>query len=126
MISSTEASRDSTALKSVIDPVGTGTRRAVPSRRPFMDSITSAVARAAPVEVGVMLMAAPRARRRSLWGPSTSIWSPVYAWTVVMRPFSMPNASSSTLTSGTKQLVVQDALDTTLSLAGSKSSWLTP
>ena len=31
-----------------------------------------------------------------------------------MRPFSTPNASSSTLTIGTKQLVVHEALDTTL------------
>ena len=63
--------------KSVIDPSGTGTRRAVPSRRPCMASSTNPVARAAPVEAGMMLMAAPRARRRSLWGPSTSCWSPV-------------------------------------------------
>ena len=37
------------AVKSVIDPVGTGTRNDVPSSLPFIDSITSAVARAAPV-----------------------------------------------------------------------------
>jgi hypothetical protein len=91
-----------------------------------MASSTSPVARAAPVEVGTMLMAAARARRRSLWGPSTSIWSPVYAWTVVIRPLSTPKASSSTLTMGTKQLVVQEALDTTLCLAGSNVSSLTP
>ena len=60
-----------------MDPVGTGTRNDDPSSLPFMDSRTSDVARAAPVDVGMMLMAAPRARRRSLWGPSTSIWSPV-------------------------------------------------
>ncbi len=73
-----------------------------------------------------MLMAAARARRRSLWGPSTSIWSPVYACTVVMRPFSTPNASSSTLTMGTKQLVVQDAFETTKCFEGSNVSSLTP
>src|SRR4029079_11215901 len=81
---------------------------------------------AAPVDVGTMLMAAARARRRSLCGPSTSIWSPVYACTVVIRPCSMPNVSSSTLTSGTKQLVVQLAAEMTLWLFGSKSLWLTP
>ncbi len=77
LISSTVASVARMALKSVIEPVGTGTRSDVPSSLPFIDAITSAVERAAPVLVGTMLMAAPRARRRSLWGPSTSIWSPV-------------------------------------------------
>ena len=61
------------ALKSVIEPVGTGTRSDVPSSLPFIDSSTSDVARAAPVLVGTMLIAAPRARRRSLCGPSTSM-----------------------------------------------------
>ena len=65
------------ALKSVIEPVGTGTRSDVPSSLPFIDSSTSDVARAAPVLVGTMLIAAARARRRSLCGPSTSCWSPV-------------------------------------------------
>src|SRR6185437_5084919 len=37
-----------TAVKSVIDPTGTGTRRAVPSSFPFIDAITRLVARAAP------------------------------------------------------------------------------
>ena len=49
-------------------PVGIGTRSDVPSSLPFIDSITRRVARAAPVEVGTMLIAAARARRRSLWG----------------------------------------------------------
>ena len=40
------------ALKSVIEPVGTGTRSDVPSSLPFIDSSTSDVARAAPVLVG--------------------------------------------------------------------------
>ena len=84
------------------------------------------MARAAPVEVGTMLMAPARARRRSLWSPSTSIWSPVYAWMVVIRPRSTPKASSSTFTRGTKQLVVHDALETTLWASGSKVSSLTP
>ena len=113
LISSTDACDLRLATKSVIDPVGNGTRNEVPSSLPFIDSITRLVARAAPVEVGVMLIAAPRARRRSLCGPSTNIWSPVYACTVVIIPLMTPNASSNTLTSGTKQLVVQLALDTT-------------
>ena len=45
---------------------------------------------------------------------------------VVIRPFSTPKASSSTLTIGTKQLVVHEALDTTLWASGSKVSSLTP
>ena len=45
---------------------------------------------------------------------------------VVIRPCSTPNASSSTLTIGTKQFVVQLALETTLCCLGSKSVWLTP
>ena len=43
-----------------------------------------------------------------------------------MRPFSTPNASSSTLIIGTKQFVVHDAFDTTMCFAGSKVSSLTP
>ena len=45
---------------------------------------------------------------------------------MVISPLSMPKASSSTFTIGTKQLVVHDALDTTKSFAGSNSSSLTP
>ena len=37
---------------------------------------------------------------------------------MVIKPCSMPKASSSTLTIGTKQLVVHDALDTTLCCGG--------
>ena len=77
LISSTLAAFFKLTVKSVRDPVGVGTRRAVPSSLPFIDSITSDVARAAPVEVGTILIAAPRARRRSLCGPSTRFWSPV-------------------------------------------------
>ena len=77
LTSSTVTSCLRTPTKSVIEPSGTGTRSEVPSSLPFIDSSTRPVARAAPVEVGMMLMAAPRARRRSQWGPSTSAWSPV-------------------------------------------------
>ena len=42
-----------------------------------------------------------------------------------MKPFSMPTASLSTLATGARQLVVQEALETTLwSLVS--LSWLTP
>ncbi len=52
----------------MIEPSGTGTRSAVPSSLPFIDSSTRLVARAAPVDDGTMLTAAARARRRSLCG----------------------------------------------------------
>ena len=45
---------------------------------------------------------------------------------VVIRPCSTPKASSSTLTIGTKQFVVQLAFDTTLWTLGSNVLWLTP
>ena len=126
LISSTDAGFFRLATKSVMEPVGTGTRSEVPSSFPFIDSNTKLVALAAPVLVGVMLIAAPRARRKSLCGPSTKDWSPVYAWIVVIKPFSTPNASSRTFTIGTKQLVVQLALEITLCFDLSKSWWLTP
>ena len=50
----------------MIEPTGTGTRRDMPSSRPFMDASTRLVARAAPVELGTMLTAPARARRRSV------------------------------------------------------------
>ena len=71
--SSAVAGRSSVAVKSVSEPSATGTRRAMPSNLPCMASSTRPVARAAPVEVGMMFTAAARVRRRSPWGPSTSI-----------------------------------------------------
>ncbi len=64
---------------SVIEPSGTGTRRARPSRRPFSSGSDNDAAFAAPVEVGMMLMAAARARRRSSFARSNVFWSFVYA-----------------------------------------------
>src|SRR3954467_11893740 len=119
LTSSTVTSLPRTPTKSVIEPSGTGTRRAVPSSLPSMDWSTRLVARAAPVEAGTILTAAARARRRSLCTRSRRFWSLVYACTVVMRPFSTPKAWSRTLTMGTKQLVVQEALETILWAGGS-------
>src|SRR6266849_1431253 len=45
---------------------------------------------------------------------------------VVIEPFSMPNFSCSTLTTGARQLVVQDAFEITLGFAGSYALSLTP
>ena len=77
LMSSTEGLVARTAVKSVIEPSGIGTLKEVPSSFPFMDWRTSPVARAAPVEVGIMFTADARALRKSLWGPSTRDWSPV-------------------------------------------------
>ena len=46
-----------------------------PASLPLSSGSTSAVAFAAPVEVGTMFSAAARARRRSLCGPSCRFWS---------------------------------------------------
>ena len=55
------------ATKSVREPSGTGTRTAMPFSRPLSSGITSPMALAAPVLVGIMERAAERARRGSLW-----------------------------------------------------------
>ena len=54
------------ATKSTIEPSGTGTRRAKPLSLPSSSGITFPTARAAPVVVGMMFIAAARARRGSL------------------------------------------------------------
>ena len=60
-----------------------------------------------------MLPIAERPPRQSLReGPSTVLCVAVAACTVVMRPCSTPKLSLSTLTSGARQFVVQDALET--------------
>jgi hypothetical protein len=63
----------------VIEPIGTGARIDIPSTLPLRSGITSPIAFAAPVEVGIRLIAAARARRRSLCGRSRICWSFVYA-----------------------------------------------
>merc|ERR1711972_1136528 len=75
-----------------------------------------------------MLHAAARPPRQSFADtPSTVFCVAVYAWIVVMRPFSMPTFSCrSTWHRGAKQLVVQDALDTMCIEDLSYSLWLTP
>ena len=69
---------------------------------------------AAPVEDGMMLPAAARPPLQSfLEGPSTVFWVAVVACTVLIRPSTTPKLSLITFTSGARQLVVQDALETT-------------
>ena len=43
-------------------------------------------------------------------GPSTVSWFAVIAWTVVIRPSTIPNLSLITFASGARQFVVHDAL----------------
>ena len=77
--------------------------------------MTRAQALAAPVEEGMILPAAARPPRQSfLEAPSTVFWVPVVEWTVVIRPSTMPKLSLMTLARGARQLVVQEALETTV------------
>merc|ERR1719155_1744 len=93
-----------------------------------MTGYALATAFAAPVDDGMMLVAAARPARQSapFIEPSTVSWDAVVAWTVVMRPCLMPNFSLIVLTIGARPLVVHDAHETTAIDAGSYSSWLTP
>merc|ERR1740138_1546369 len=86
-----------------------------------------ATALAAPVDDGMMLVAAARPARQSapFMEPSTVSCDAVVACTVVMRPCLMPNLSWIVLTSGARPLVVHDAHETT-AIDVSYSSWLTP
>ena len=83
----------------------------MPSSLPFSSGSTSPTALAAPVVVGIIDSAAARARRRSLCGRSSSCWSFVYAWTVVIQPFLMPNFSCRIFATGARQFVVHDAFE---------------
>src|ERR1700676_40522 len=58
------------ATRSTTETLGVGTRIAKPSSLPARSGMTSFNALAAPVEVGIMLIAAARARRKSLCGKS--------------------------------------------------------
>ncbi len=112
------AARPSVTVRSTRLTSLTGTRSDIPCSLPLSSGITSDIALAAPVEVGMIESPAARARRRSLCGVSRSTMSLVYAWTVVIRPASMPKLSLSTLATGARQLVVHDALLTTWCSAG--------
>src|SRR6266700_3401900 len=59
--------RVATIFRSTTDTFGTGTLMATPSSRPASSGSTRPTALAAPVEVGIMEIAAARARYRSLW-----------------------------------------------------------
>jgi len=118
---------DGRKVRSTHDTLAVGTRKLMPVSLPLVSGSTSAHALAAPVELGMMFMYALRPPRQSfLEGPSCVGWVAVTACTVVMRPSSMPQVSSSTLTTGARQLVVQLALLTIVCAAGSYLPQLTP
>src|SRR5215218_1646848 len=99
----------------------------MPVSLPLSWGMARATALAAPVLDGMMFCIAPRPPRQSfLDGPSTVGWVAVVAWIVVIRPSVRPNSLSRTYATGARQLVVQEALETTLCLAASYLLWLTP
>src|SRR6059058_1373179 len=67
----------SCTVRSTTETSRMGTRNEIPANLPASSGSTSATALFAPVEVGMMLSAAARARRRSLCGRSWSFWSAV-------------------------------------------------
>ena len=75
LISSAVALLVNSAVRSTTETFGVGTRIAIPSSFPFSSGMTSETALAAPVVVGIIDIAAARARRRSLCGRSRIFWS---------------------------------------------------
>src|SRR3984885_4849821 len=114
LTSSTEVARFAVKVRSTSDTLMVGTRMERPSSLPFNSGITSPTAAAAPVLVGICDIVAERARRRSLWNTFVSTWSLVYEWMVVITPETSPMLSWSTLATGARQLVVQEAFEMTV------------
>ena len=77
LTSSTLVSFEAWKVRSTSEPVITGARMAMPLSLPFSSGSTRPTAFAAPVEVGIRLTAAARARRGSLCGMSWRRWSAV-------------------------------------------------
>ena len=62
-------------VRSTTDTVGVGTRNAIPVSLPFTSGIARPTARAAPVPLGMILIAAERPPFQSFFdGPSTVFW----------------------------------------------------
>ena len=86
----------------------------MPVMRPFSSGMTSPTAFAAPVVEGMMLPSTLRPVRQSLPPrESTGFCFAVAEWMVDMSACSMPKVSLMTLVIGARQLVVQEALETT-------------
>merc|ERR1719428_346858 len=118
IMSSIEAPFSMRAVRSTTDTSGVGTRKAMPVSLPFNSGITLPTALAAPVLEGMMFAEAHLPPRQSLpprLGPSTVSCVAVIACTVVIKPSTSPNFSWTTFASGARQLVVQEALETTVS-----------
>merc|ERR1712212_1383836 len=94
-------------VRSTTETLGVGTRKAIPVSLPLSSGTTLPTALAAPVEAGMMF------------------WVAVTAWTVLMSPSMIPKLSLMILAIGARQLVVQEALLTTV-MDGSYFSWFTP
>jgi hypothetical protein len=73
LISAGVVSRAASKVRSISETFGVGTRIAVPSSLPLSAGRTRPIARAAPVEVGIIDNAAARARRRSLCSVSCKL-----------------------------------------------------
>src|SRR4051812_1590882 len=102
-------------------------RKDIPVSLPFSSGSTSPTALAAPVLLGMMFMYALRPPRQSfLLGPSCVGCVAVTAWIVVIKPSVSVQLSLTILATGARQLVVQLAFETILSLAGSNFAWFTP
>merc|ERR1719498_963870 len=103
-------------VRSTTETFVVGTLKAIPVSFPLSSGITFPTALAAPVDDGMTLQPAALPALQSfphLDGPSTVSWFMVTAWTVVMRPSSIAHLSLRTLVIGARQLVVQEALETT-------------
>merc|ERR1719407_180044 len=127
-ISSIVASFSNLHVRSTTETSGVGTRKAMPVSLPLSEGMTLPTALAAPVAEGMMFCDAQRPPRQSLPprdGPSTVSCVAVIAWTVVIRPSTMPNLSFTTLVRGARQLVVHEALETTVS-PPVYCAWFTP
>src|SRR5688572_32125871 len=99
----------------------------MPVSLPFNSGNTSATALAAPVLDGMTFWYALRPPRQSfLLGPSCVGCVAVTAWIVAIRPSVSVQLSLMTFATGARQFVVQEALETILSLAGSNLLALTP
>src|SRR5512136_3284146 len=106
------ASFASSTVRSTTDTSEVGTRKAMPVSFLLSSGITLPTALAAPVDDGMMFSRIPRPPRQSLFdGPSTVFWVAVAACTVVIRPRLIPQLSFSTLATGARQFVVQDAFE---------------
>src|SRR6185503_8735623 len=124
--SSTDVGRATSAVKSTMLTVGVGTRRLKPLNLPSSSGMTTPRLRVAPLVVGTMFRPAALARRGSLWAVSSRRCEDVYECTVFIRPRSIVTRSWTTLTAGTRQFVVHEALLMMWCVSGSYPSSLTP